>query len=443
MQHLYEQIFYNKEVNALFTDEATITYLLRFESALVQAQAKHAVIPDEAAAIIGECCKTENINKEELIKNAVLGGNIAIPLIKQLTAVVKEKDKEAAKYVHFGATSQDVIDTALMLQTKDALQIITSDLNQLIEQLTALAEEYKSTVMIGRSFMQQAKPITFGFKIAGWLDPLLRSQEAILALLQHGFVLQLGGAVGTLSSMPQEGLHVSGTMSELLQLNNPTKPWHTERDYFVHIATTLGILSGNIGKIAKDISLLMQTEIAEVMEPSIEGKGGSSTMPHKRNPVGCVAILANALRIPALVSTMLSCMLQDHERATGLWHAEWETMATIIQLAAGCVHKAVELTDGLEVRKEQMLHNLELTKGLIYAENVSLALAEKIGKADAHNLIEQLSKEAQDRNMHLQDLLLSKGYITKYLSADQIENLFNPELSLEWCVEIIKRVLDM
>jgi 3-carboxy-cis,cis-muconate cycloisomerase len=440
MQHLYERIFYNERVNKLFTDEATLTYLLCFESALAQAQAKHDIIPKETASIIDECCKAENINKEQLISDAALGGNIAIPLVKQLTAVVKEKDKEAAKYVHFGATSQDVIDTALMLQIKDAVLIIDEDLKQLIKQLVILIEEHKTTVMIGRSFMQQARPISFGYKVAGWLEPVIRSQKVLEELIKAGFVLQLGGAAGTLSSMPEKGLLVSETMSELLLLNNPLKPWHTERDYIVRIATTLGMLTGNIGKIAKDISLLMQTEIAEVMEPSGEGKGGSSTMPHKRNPVGCVTILANAARVPSLVSTMLSCMLQDHERATGLWHAEWETIADIVQLTAGCVRKAVEVTDGLEVRKEQMLHNLELTKGLIYAENVSLALAEKIGKQDAHRLIEQLSKEAQEKDIHLHDLVISNHIIVKYLDSAQIKSLFTPELSLGLCEEYIKRV---
>jgi 3-carboxy-cis,cis-muconate cycloisomerase len=440
MQNLYERIFYNEKVNKLFTDEATITYLLRFEGALAQAQAKHNVIPGKAASIINECCKVENINKEQLISDAVLGGNIAIPLVKQLTAFVKQKDKEAAKYVHFGATSQDVIDTALMLQVKDAVQIMAVDMKQLNQQLIALLEGHKVTLMIGRSFMQQARPISFGYKVAGWLEPLIRSQKAIDELLKDGFVLQLGGAVGTLSNMPEKGIQVSETMSKLLLLNNPSKPWHTERDYFVNIVITLGILTGNLGKIAKDISLLMQTEIAEVMEPSGEGKGGSSTMPHKRNPVGCVAILANAARVPSLVSTMLSSMLQDHERAMGLWHAEWDTISDIVQLTAGCLRKAVEVTDGLEVRKEQMLYNLELTKGLIYAENVSLALAEKIGKQDAHQLIEQLSKEAQEKGIHLRDLVLSNNTVTKHLTTIQIENLFNPQLSLGLCEEYIKRV---
>jgi 3-carboxy-cis,cis-muconate cycloisomerase len=441
MMHLYQGIFYDEHVSRLFSAEKVIQYMLRFEGALAQAQAKHGVIPALVASVIESCCQADFINKEHLIKDAALGGNLAIPLVKQLTARVKEKDAEAAKYIHFGATSQDVIDTALMMQWKEACFLIAEHLEQLIEQLISLIRAHPDTVMIGRSFLQQARPITFGFKVSGWLDPLLRSQQSMQEMLKKGFMLQLGGAVGTLSGMHEKGRQVSATMGELLYLNNPGHSWHTQRDYVMRIATTLSILTGNIGKIAKDISLLMQTEIAEVMEPAAAGKGGSSTMPHKRNPVGCVAILANTARIPGLIATLFSCMLQDHERATGLWHAEWETMAEIVQLTAGCVSKAVEITDGLEVRTEQMLHNLELTKGLIYAENVSLALAEKIGKQEAHALIEAYSKEALANNIHLRELLLSKPNITQQLSTAQIESLFDPAESIGLCKELVNQVL--
>jgi 3-carboxy-cis,cis-muconate cycloisomerase len=443
MQSLYERIFYNEKASRLFTDKAIIAYMLRFQSALAQAQAKHGVIPVAAASIIEACCSVDNINKEQLIQEAALGGNAAIPLVKQLTTFIKQRDGEAAKYVHFGATSQDVIDTAMMLQVRDAFGIIEDGLHQLLQQLVSLIEEHRTTLMIGRSFMQQARPITFGYKVAGWLNPLLRSQKDLKELLKNGFVLQLGSAVGTLSNMPEKGLLVSETMAELLQLINPPKPWHTERDYVVRIATTLGILTGNLAKIAKDISLLMQTEIAEVMEPAGKRKGGSSTMPHKRNPVGCVAILANAARVPSLVSTMLSCMQQDHERATGLWHAEWETLSDIVQLTTGTVSKAVEVTDGLEVRKKQMLYNLKHTNGFIYAENVSLALAEKIGKADAHALIEKYCQEALSKNIYLQDLLLSKPDIVTHLNTSQMESLFNPKSSLDLCDNMMLRILDI
>jgi 3-carboxy-cis,cis-muconate cycloisomerase len=441
MQHLYQSVFYSEKVNSLFTDEAIISYMLRFEGELAKAQAKHNVIPVAAAETIEECCKVENINIAQLTADAGLGGNVNILLVKQLTAVVKQKNSEAAKYVHIGATSQDVIDTAMMLQARDAVSIIEEELKQLVKQLVLLVEEHRNTVMIGRSFMQHARPITFGYKVAGWLDALVRSQKAIEELLQQGFALQLGGAVGTLSGMYEKGLKESETMSELLALNNPSKPWHTERDRFVTIAYVLGILAGNLGKIAKDISLLMQTEIAEVFEPSANGKGGSSTMPHKRNPVGCIAILANATRIPGLVATMFSCMIHDHERATGSWHAEWETFSDIIKLTAGAVSKAVELTNGLEVDVQRMLVNLELTNGLIYAENISMALAEKVGKADAHHLIEQCCSEALFKGVHLKDIVIKDKVITKELSKEKIEEQCNSFKSVGLSSNYISQVL--
>jgi len=442
MQYLYETIFYSKKVNGLFTNEAIISAMLRFESALAKAQAKHDVIPSSAANIIEKSCSIKKINIEQLIEQAAQGGNINIPLVTQLTAIVKKESEEAAKYVHFGATSQDVIDTALMLQLKSAIKLIDEDDDQLIKQLTALTKQHSKTIMVGRSFMQHARPITFGFKTAGWLDALLRSRHAIQKLLKENFVLQLGGAVGTLSAMNEKGLHVSETLSEELGLDLPPKPWHTQRDRFATIATALGILSGNIGKMAKDISLLSQTEIAEVMESSEKGKGRSSAMPHKKNPVGCISILSNAERVPGLVSTMLSSMVQDHERATGLWHAEWQTITDIVQLSAGAVSKAVEITNGLAVNKEQMLRNLELTKGLVYAENVSLALAPKIGKAEAHELMEQCSSEAVSKNGQLKDICLKHPVISKNLDPVEIEKLFDPAFSLGMCDVFILKVLN-
>ncbi len=443
MQNLYENIFYDKQVNELFTDESLIKYMLRFEAALTVAQAQQGMTPASVAKTIEECCIIDNIKIEQLVEDAALGGNINIPLIQQLTEAVKKKNAEAAKYVHYGATSQDVIDTALILQLRDALKLIDENLQHLISQLVILIEKHRYTLMIGRTFMQHATPITFGFKIAGWLDGMLRSKKRIEKLLVENFVLQAGGAVGTLSTMQGKGLPVAETMAEILQLKMPSIPWHTQRDRLAEIAATLGIVTGSTGKIAKDISLLMQTEIAEVFEPSAKGKGGSSTMPHKRNPVGCVAILANAARVPALVSVMLSTMIQDHERAAGNWHAEWETLADIVRLTAGAVHQAVIITNGLEINKEQMLHNLEQTKGLIYAENISIALAKHIGKADAHNLMEQICKDAQNRKMHVKDLISGNTIINRYLSQDEIENLFSTQHSTGLCDEFINRVLSV
>lgn len=421
---LYQNFFYSPQVDALFTNEATIGYMLQFESALAQAQAKHDMIPQNVADIISENCVIENIDVQLLISQVGLGGNACIPLVKQLTNAVKKQDSKAAGYVHFGATSQDVIDTAIVLQAKEAVIIIENDLEKVIYQLQILSENYQQTPMIGRSFMQQARPITFGFKVDTWIDGLSRSKERIERILQDNFVVQLGGAVGNKSVFGANGDKISETLATILKLKNTPISWHTQRDRIVEISTVLGILTGTISKIAKDVSLMMQTEIAEVFEPSGDGKGGSSTMPHKRNPVSGIAILANAQRIPNLVATMLSCMTQDHERATGQWHAEWETFNQIIQLTGGTLNQAINLTNGLEVNTLNMLKNLETTNGLIYAESVSLALSKFIGKNEAHHFVEKSCQEAVKQGIHLKEYLKNQEIILKYLNFSVFENLF-------------------
>ncbi|MBL7817800.1 MAG: 3-carboxy-cis,cis-muconate cycloisomerase [Saprospiraceae bacterium] len=436
---LYESLFYDKDINALFTDEAIVAGLLQFEAALAEAQAQHGLIPETAAQAIVAACVVENIDFDTLKTAVGLGGNVNIPLVKQLTAAVKRIDTEGAKFVHLGATSQDVIDTATVLQAQKAVLIILKNTEQLIAQLAQLADTHKESLMIGRSFMQQARPITFGFKVATWLDGILRSKQRLERLLHNNFQLQLGGAVGTLASMPEKGLAVAETMARILNLSTPSVSWHTQRDNLVEIATTLGILSGSISKIAQDISLLMQTEIGEVFEPATAGKGGSSTMPHKRNPVGCTAILANARRIPPLVSTLLACMTQDHERATGAWHAEWETLTDIFKLTAGSLRQAIEITNGLEVDKDRMLKNIDVTEGLIFAENVSLALAEKIGKTEAHELVEQACKITTQTHTHLKNVLSDNETVKKYLNPEELDTLFDPKRAIGFSVFFVEQ----
>ena len=476
---MYQNLFYDKQINNLFSDKATVNYLLQFEIALAQAQALHNVIPMEAAKAIEAVCLVENIDLENFILDVRLGANTPIPLVKQLTTLLKRQNTEGpsdfrfrisdvgddgrdainrvstatdnrhptsnlgAKFIHFGATSQDVVDTATMLQVRDAVLIMDKNVAVLIQQLVFLIENHRHTLMIGRSFMQQAKPITFGFKVATWLDGLLRSKKRLENLLNTHFTLQLGGAVGNLSSMTDKGWDVIQSMSKILDLKDPSVSWHTQRDRFVEIATTLGILVGTISKIAKDISLMMQTEIAEVYEPSGAGKGGSSTMPHKRNPVSCIAILAIAQRMPPLVSTMLASMTQDHERATGAWHAEWETLADIVKLSGGAVLQAVEMTDGLEVNTDKMLENLDCTEGLIFAENVSLALSAKIGKAAAHHAVEAACKTAVSTKKHLKTVLKSDESVAQCLSSEELKACFDPKNSLGLCDVFIDNVLNL
>ncbi len=443
MESLFESLFYKVEVNRLFSTEAYLTAMLCFEATLAQAQAEQGMIPKAAAESITRCCNLDHIDIPSLIPAIGLAGNPIIPLVKQLSTAVKKIDPEASKYVHLGATSQDVIDTAMILQVKAALILIQKDLQQLLNQLRHLAETHRDSVMAGRSFLQQARPITFGYKVATWMDGLIRSLQRIEQVLLHNLVLQFGGAVGTLAGFGEKALPIAQNLAQKLDLILPAISWHSQRDRLVEVASTLGILTGNLGKIAKDISLQMQTEIAEVFEPAGAGKGGSSTMPHKRNPVGCVAILAAAQRSPALIASLFQSLPQDHERATGLWHAEWLPLAELCKITAGALQQALNMTDGLEVDTQRMLQNLELTNGLIYAENVSLALAEKIGKAAAHEHIERLCKQVAQTGEHLKMLVSADAIVGKYLSESDLDHLFDPANALGDCERLIDAVLTL
>ena len=443
MESLFESLFYKAEVNELFSAEAYLSAMLRFEAALAQAQAEEEMIPKTASDSITRCCTLDQIDIPSLIPAIGLAGNPNIPLVKQLTAAVKKIDAEASKYLHLGATSQDVIDTALVLQVKATLILIQKDLEQLLNQLYQQAETHRHSIMAGRSFLQHARPITFGYKVATWMDGLIRSAQRIEQVLQHNLVLQFGGAVGTLAGFGDKALPVAHTLAQKLDLALPPISWHTQRDRLVEVGSTLGLLTGNLGKIAKDISLLMQTEVAEVFEPSGAGKGGSSTMPHKRNPVGCVAILAAAQRSPGLLSALFQSLPQDHERATGLWHAEWLPLIELCKISAGALQQALIMTNGLEVDTQRMLQNLELTNGLIYAENVSLALADKMGKAAAHEHVEGLCKQVVQTGAHLKMLVSADAIVGKHLSSSDIDGLFDPANSTGECDRLIDAVLNL
>jgi 3-carboxy-cis,cis-muconate cycloisomerase len=294
--------------------------------------------------------------------------------------------------------------------------------------------------MPGRSFLQHARPISFGYKVAGWLDPLIRSQKTIMSLLDESFALQFGGAVGTLSNLGEPGEAVVSSMCKALGLTDPQKAWHTQRDRFASIASAYGILAGNLGKIAKDISLLSQTEIGEVKESNEKGRGGSSTMPQKANPVGSIAILANAERIPGLVATILFLLVQDHERATGPWHAEWESLTEIALLTGGALSRAVELVRGLQINKDRMLQNMEITKGLIYAENISLALAPFIGRKQSQELVKACCSIAESSQLNLQEVCAGNPVISKHINPEDLKKCFDPFQSLGLSAIFIDRI---
>ncbi|HKO76265.1 MAG TPA: 3-carboxy-cis,cis-muconate cycloisomerase [Flavobacterium sp.] len=430
---LYNQLFYDEEVEKLFSDSETITQMLRVEAALAEAQANKGLFSNAIAETIKSSCKVSEIDIEKIKEGISLGGNTAIPLVKQLTQIVKNKDAEAAKFIHLGATSQDVVDTALVLQIQNYIVWLESKINFLETQLVGLTQKHRQTIMVGRTLLQQAKPTTFGFKTAGWLEAVSRSKQRLENVKQRALVIQLGGAVG--NGNTNISVEVQKEFASLLGLQT-SFTWHSHRDNLAEMASVLGILIGSLGKIAKDISLLMQTEIGEVFEGSAEGKGGSSTMPHKRNPVTCAAILANGNRVPHLVASFLAGMIQEHERSVGLWHSEWEVLTEIMQLTAGSIDKSIALIDGLEVDKNQMLANLELTKGLIYAENIALALAQKIGKSDAHELIEKACKKAVQEKKHLKGALLEMN-----IDLADLDSLFDPKNAIGLSLELIDQVV--
>jgi 3-carboxy-cis,cis-muconate cycloisomerase len=439
--NLLDGLFRSEEVEKWLSDRTCLQAMLSFESALAKAESHAGVIPKSAVQAISQQCKAPLFDLDALSRGAKSSGNTAIPVVKALTALVAKNNAEAAGYVHWGATSQDVIDTGLILQLCGALTCIAADIDKLAHALAELATEHRSTVMVGRTWMQHASPTTFGAKVAGWLDAIDRHRARLRETQARCLVLQFGGAVGTHAALDGKGDEVAKYLAQELKLPLAEIPWHSHRDRVAEIATTLGLLVGTLGKIASDISLLAQTEVAEVFEPAEKGRGGSSTMPHKRNPVACAAVLSAATRVPGLVGTMLAAMPQEHERGLGGWHAEWETLPEVVSLAGGAAHTMAALAPRLDVDPERMRQNLDETHGLIFAEAVSMALAKKIGKAKAHETVEAACNTSRKDGRHLRDVVDEEPSISKHFSTEEIDGLFDAQNYLGLAEEFVDRVV--
>ena len=438
---LLNYLFRSEDVERKFSSRACLQGMLDFEAGLARAEARAGVIPSSAAVAITVKCKADFFDVAELARGARLAGNIAIPLVKALTALVSENDKDAARFVHWGATSQDAIDTGLVLQLRQALNFVASDLDRLAAALAELAAKHRSTLIVGRTWMQQALPTTFGVIVAGWLDAIDRHRARVRETQGRTLVLQFGGAVGTLAALGGRGAEVAKNLAEELALGLPKIPWHSHRDRVAEVATTLGLCVGTLGKIAKDISLHSQTEVAEVFEPAEKGRGGSSTMPHKRNPVASAVVLSTAVRVPGLVCTMLTAMGQEHERGLGGWHAEWETLPEIVSLSAGALHQMADLVPKLEIDTVRMHENLEATRGLIFAEAITMALAETTGKPAAQEIVETSCERARKEKRHLRDVILGDGHAKAHLSASDVDGLFDPQKYLGTAKEFVDQVV--
>ncbi len=424
--HLFDAYFTQPAMRAIFCDRGRVQGMLDFEAALARAEASTGLIPAEAVAPIAAACDAELYDPVTLAQAIVSAGNSAIPLVKALGKRVAAQGSEAERYVHLGATSQDAMDSGLVLQLRAAITLLESDLAALADALATQAQRHADTPLAGRTWLQQATPVTLGMKLAGVLGAVTRHRQRLAELKPRLLVLQFGGASGSLAALGEQAWPVSEALARELGLGPPEQPWHTQRDRLAEFASLLGLISGSLGKLGRDLSLLMQTEAGEVFEPSAPGKGGSSTMPHKRNPVSAAVLIGAATRAPGLVSTMLAAMPQEHERSLGLWHAEWETLPELCCLVSGALQQALLVVPGLEVDAARMRANLELTQGLVLAEAVSIALAQRIGRDAAHHLIEQCCRQAVAQGAHLRAVLGANAEVGAQLSAAELDRLLDP-----------------
>jgi 3-carboxy-cis,cis-muconate cycloisomerase len=424
---LIESLATTPKIAALFSDESVLTAMLRFEAGLARAEASLGIIPSIAVAAIENAARAEFYDAGEIAAASVRSGTATIPLVKALRERVGKASPSAAGFVHWGATSQDVADTAIVLLLKDAKSILQGYLARLESALYQLSEEHGHTVILSRTLLQAAVPTTFGLKVAGWLAALRRDHTRLDDAFEQALILQFGGAGGTLAALGDHGIAAGQALAKELSLAYPDAPWHTQRDRLAALMCALGIMVGSLGKMARDISLLMQNEVAEVAEPAAKGRGASSAMPHKQNPVGCTVTLAAAYRIPGLVSMFLSSMVQEHERAVGGWQSEWATISSIVQETGLALASMAEVAEGLTVNATRMLANLRATHGTIFAERATMLLSGKLGRELTSSLIERAIAESVEAGRNFGDALAGMREVTEALDAATLRDLQSPE----------------
>jgi len=419
---LFADIFGAAEMREIFSDANTVACYVRAEVALAVAQGRVGLIPNEHAATIAAQAPQVVLDRTELRKEAENVGYPILGLVRQLSAALGD----AGRYVHWGATTQDIMDTAVVLQVRDALALVDRDLAAVATALAALALKYRDTVMAGRTHLQQALPVTFGYKAAIWLSMIERHRSRLQQLRERVLVAQLGGAAGTLASLGDAGLAVRKEYAAALGLAEPDITWHVARDGLVETVQFLGLVTGGLGKIGLDVMLMMATELGEAFEPFAEHRGASSTMPQKRNPISSEVLVANAKAVRQHAGLMLDAMMQDFERATGPWQAEWIALPESFILAAGALRQAQFMLEGLVVDVARMRANLDLTKGLIVAEAVMMGLAPHFGRQEAHDRVYAACRLALAQNRPLYEVLAGDAGITGVLGDDRLRELCDP-----------------
>jgi 3-carboxy-cis,cis-muconate cycloisomerase len=425
-EEIFRPIFVPDDFREAVSGRSWLQAMLDAEAALAAAEARAGLIPRKAAATIASCCEATRFDPEELGREGRAAGNPVPPLVKALTAAVSEVSEEAARYVHKGATSQDIVDSAAMLVARRALDLILAQLEGISHACARLAEEHRENIMAGRTLLQQALPTTFGLKAAGWLVSVLEGRRKLLVVAERGLAAQLGGAAGTLASLGESGVSVLGEFTRELDLAEPVVPWHTDRTRIAEIGGALSLLAGVLGKIALDVILMAQTEVGEVAEPAGEGRGGSSTLPHKRNPILSVTAAANTRRVQALAQTLYQAVIGEHERAAGAWHAEWEALSEALALTGGAAAAVREVTEGLEVYPEKMRQNLDETGGMLMAENVTTVVSDRLGRLEAHEIVGAASRRVADSGKPFREELLAEPVLRERLSAEEIDAVLDP-----------------
>ena len=437
---LIDSLATTPDLAKLFSDQSLLQAMLDFETALARVQANAGIIPHDAANKIAASA-LESFDINSLTQDTLRAGTPGIPFVKALTENVRSSSPSAAGYVHWGATSQDVADTALILLLKKAQALLETDIVRVEEASRRLSDQHAHTVMLGRTLLQPGPPITFGLKAAGWHSAIRHCRIHLESAFKETLVLQFGGATGTLASLGHRGLEVSAALAQELGLGCPEAPWHTHRDRLATLMCACGVLTASLGKIARDISLLMQSEIAEVAEASSPGRGGSSTMPYKRNPIGCTLALAAAHRVPGMIAAFLGAMPQEHERAVGGWQSEWPTVAGIVQATGLAAASMAEVLEGLTVDAARMRANIHATHGTIFAERAMMLLAPHIGRDAAHKLLEEAVRKSIENEQSLGEVLGEMPEITRLLDHATLEGLDVPENYLGAAEEFRLRLL--
>jgi 3-carboxy-cis,cis-muconate cycloisomerase len=437
---VFRDIFTTEAMRNVFSDENRVQKYLDFEAALARAQARLGIIPQEAAAEIVAHCDLKFIDMAKLKEATEKIGYPVLPVVQQLVKACKDN---LGEWSHWGATTQDITDTATVLQIREALDIVEADIAAISDALAALAKKYRDTPMAGRSNLQQAVPITFGYKMATMLAGFERHKQRLAELKPRVLVGEFGGAAGTLSSLGKDGLKVQVELMKDLQLGQPAISWHTVRDCIAEVGCFLGLVTGSCGKIAFDVKLLMQTEVEEVYEPFHQGRGSSSTMPQKRNPISSVYITAQTAMVRQLVAALLEAMIEDHERSTGPWEIEWIALPEIFMLSAGALSQTRFLVEGLQVNEKKMRTNLDITNGLIMSEAVMMGLGAKMGRNRAHDVVYDVCREVVKTGRPLLDLLEENKEISKHADGKMLATLVDPANYLGVAGEMVDRVLKL